>query len=322
MVASAGVVIDRLARPVLVAFLAGAVLAADAGAESLRVRWLGVAGFSIRSGDAVLLHDPYLSRPGLLEVLFTRYEPDPAVLEPLLGAGSPAPELAQARWILIGHSHFDHLGDAAWLAGRSGAELAGSETSLHLARAYGLEESRARRVEPGDAFRAGPFAIQVVESRHARVLLGRVPLEGTLGETPEGPVHAFSFPLGDARGYLVEASGLRLFLLSSAAVHEPALNALAGEPPVDLLLAPTRGRDADYARRLVDALRPRRIVLHHFDDFFRGLDDPEAGAATEPEDLAAFADELRAAATERGLETEIAVLELFEALVLPAPEAQ
>lgn len=322
MVVSAGVVSDHLARTALLVLLVCAAPAAGAGAESLRVRWLGVAGFSIRSGDAVLLHDPYLSRPGLLEVLFTRYEPDPEILEPLLAAGSPAPELATARWILIGHSHFDHLGDAAWLARRSGAELVGSATSLHLARAYGLEATRGRQVDPGDAFRAGPFQIRVVESRHARVMLGRVPLEGTLSETPEAPVHAFSFPLGDARGYRVEVSGLRLFLLSSAAVHEPALAALADEPPIDLLLAPSMGRDPDYARRLVEFLRPRRIVLHHFDDFFRGIDDPHAGAASDPDDLAAFADELRAAATERGLDPEIGVLELFETVVLPAPEAR
>ncbi len=311
-----------LARIGLLAAVASAALAGGAEAAGLRVRWLGVAGFSIRDGDAVLLHDPYLSRPGLLRVLFTRYQPDPAVLEPLLSEESRVPELAAARWVLIGHSHFDHLGDAPWIAARSGAVLAGSETTLHLARAYGLDPSRARRLDPGDRWSAGPFEIRVIESRHARVLFGRVPLEGSLQETPEAPLHAASFPLGDARGYLVihRPSGLRVFLLSSAAVYPPALDALGAEPRIDLLLAPTQGRDPDYARLLVQQLRPRRVVLHHFDDFFRALDAPDAAVPRDPEDLAACGDEFLSAASEHGVELDVAVLELFETLTLPAPE--
>ncbi len=49
--------------------------ASTAGAE-VRVRWLGVAGFTLSSGETIVAHDPYLSRPGMLRTLFRSYVPD------------------------------------------------------------------------------------------------------------------------------------------------------------------------------------------------------------------------------------------------------
>lgn len=309
---------------VLLALMLGAASAAaaqSAGVEGVRVRWLGVAGFSIAAGDTVLLHDPYLSRPGLWGTLVRRYRPDLSVLAPLLQPEGPAPELAGADWILIGHSHFDHLGDAPWLATQTGAVVAGSATTVNISRGYGLGGEQLRQVDPGHALELGPFSIRVVESRHARVILGRVPLPGEVTEPQQGPLHALSFPLGDARGYLVEhaPSGLRLYFLSSAGVHEPALEALRDEPPVDVLFAASQGRDEHYARALVGALRPHLVVPHHFDSFFRALDHPQAAAPSDPEDLDAFEAELRGAARELGLEIEIRRPALFELLVLDPP---
>lgn len=290
-----------------------------AGDDAVTLRWLGVAGYSIRAGDTTLLHDPYLSRPGFWKSLTSWYEPDVGVLAPLLGPSSRAPELALADAILIGHSHFDHLGDAPWLAQRTSAQLVGSRTTTSIARAYGLAAEQATQADPGDALRFGPFSVRVIESRHARVLLGRVPLEGTLGEPPEAPLHVLSFPLGDARMYLVthEPTGLRILLSSSASLHPPALAALRAEGiSVDVLLAATQGREAGYARELVASLRPRLAIPNHYESFFEPLDSPDAATPSDPEDLAAFEQELAAAAEAEGLAMQVRRLGLFEALRL------
>ncbi len=301
------------------------LLAAAAGGAEPRVaiRWLGVAGFSIEADGSVLLHDPYLSRPGLLRTLLFPYQPDDAVLTPLFSAGSPAPELSRTRLILIGHSHFDHLGDAPWIAERSGASVAGSPTTAAIAEGYGLTAGRIRALAPGETLSEGPFDIRVVESRHAQVLFGRVPLPGEVTTPPDAPIHAFSFKMGGALGYLIvhRPTGLRLFVLSSAAVHEPALAALREQGiEVDILLPAIMGRRPDYARQLVENLRPRLDVPHHFDEFWRSLDHPEAAAPSDPEDLAAFEAEIRAAAAAAGLEVAIRRPALYE--LLPHPGAR
>jgi L-ascorbate metabolism protein UlaG (beta-lactamase superfamily) len=283
------------------------------------LRWLGVAGFSISDGETALLQDPYLSRPRLLTCLLRRYRPDAEILSRFLEPSGPAPEIAKARLLLIGHSHFDHLGDAPWLAARTGASVVGSRTTEAISLGYGLTASQIRCAEPGDRLREGPFEVRFVESRHARVLFGRVPMPGEVAEPPKAPIHVRSFKVGGVRDHLIthEPSGLRVYITSSASVHRPALEALRGEGvEIDALLAPTPGRDEAYARTLVELLRPRLVIPHHYDDFFRAIEAPRAGAPSHPADLAAFGAEIREAAARCGLETEVRCSGLFEPLQL------
>ncbi|HVH18718.1 MAG TPA: MBL fold metallo-hydrolase [Myxococcota bacterium] len=297
--------------------LSGGGVAAE---EAVELRWLGVAGFSISADDTTLLHDPYLSRPGIWRTLTSWYEPDEAVLAPLFADGSRAPELARARAILIGHSHFDHLGDAPWIARHTGARVLGSLTSVSIAQAYGVEAAGTERLDPGQVTYVGPFAVRVIRSRHAGVMFGRVPLEGAYESPPEAPLHALSFPLGDARLYLVthDPSGVRILLTSSASLHPPTLHTLRAEQlSVDVLLAATQGRDAHYARALVATFRPRLVVPHHYESFFTPLDAPDAAEPSDPEDVAAFEQEVRDAAAAEKLAVEVRRMALFETLVLP-----
>jgi L-ascorbate metabolism protein UlaG (beta-lactamase superfamily) len=312
----------RCLAALLVSWLWLASASASSGG-SLTLRWLGVAGFSLQDGESVLLHDPYFSRPGLLASLLQRYEPDAQRLGALLAEGSPVPELRRAAWVLVGHSHFDHLGDVPWLARSVGARVFGSATTAALSRAYGLDPDAARVVQPGDVHEAGPFEIRVVESRHAAVLAGRVPFPGEVLEAPQAPIHAFSFKMGGALAYLVthRPSGLRIFVSSSAGLHPPALAELAGEGiRVDALLAAIQGRDEGFTAELVGALRPRLVVPHHFDDFWRSLDEPDAAQPSDADDLAAFEREVEAAARAAGLSVALRRPVLFEAFeVAPAP---
>ncbi len=294
------------------------VVSAPARAE-VELRWLGVAGFTLRAGETVIAHDPYLSRPGTLAMLFRSVQPDDAVIDRMLGPQSPAPELARASLLLVGHSHFDHLGDVPVIAQRTGARVAGSATTANIAQGYGLAAERTLVANPGAVLEEGAFEVRVFESRHAKVLLGRVPFEGEVTEPPEAPLHAFSFVLGDARGYLVteRATGLRIAILSSAGRHLPALEEIGRlAAPVDLLLPASQGGDADYARDLVRTLRPRLVVPHHFDDFSLPLDDPSAGEPADAEALAAFEAQLRDAAAAEGVVLEIRRPKLFEAVTI------
>ena len=285
------------------------------------VRWLGVAGFTLTSGETTIAHDPYLSRPGVLRTLFRPYVPDETVLGRMVGPESPAPELARTKLYLIGHSHYDHLGDVPWLAARTQGRVLGSATTAAIARGYGLAPDETIVAAPGAVIGEGPFEVRVFASRHAKVLFGRVPLEGELSEPPAAPIHATSFVLGDARGYLVteRETGLRVVLLSSAGIDPAALATLGEEvAPVDLLLAATGGREPDYAERLVKALRPRLVVPHHFDDFSTPLDDPAAGAPRDEEDLAAFEAELLAAAEAEGIALDVRRPKLLEVMEIRA----
>jgi L-ascorbate metabolism protein UlaG (beta-lactamase superfamily) len=287
----------------------------------VRVRWLGVAGFAIEAGDDTILHDPYLSRPGWLRTVFRPYVPDGSVLRPLLAADGPAPEIGRADLVLVGHGHFDHLADVPWIADRTGATIVGSGTAVAISRGFGLGASQLRRADPGDRVRHGAFDVRVVESRHMTLPTGNPPAPGTVSEPPRWPMLAVDFRLGDARGYLVthRPSGLRLFLLSSAGLHRPALAELEAEGVrADVLLVAIAGREDDFVPILLRTLRPHTVVPHHFDDFFVPLDDPDAAAPLRPDDLDAFEAEVASAAAELGLDVEVRRPGLLEAERYPA----
>jgi L-ascorbate metabolism protein UlaG (beta-lactamase superfamily) len=305
----------RLAAALLCSLLSHPL---EAAAE-VTVRWLGVAGFTLTSGDTTLAHDPYLSRPGILKTLFGRYRPDETVLGRMLVPGSPAPELGRASLYLVGHSHFDHLGDVPWLASRTKGRVAGSATTAAISRGYGLAPDETVIAGPGAVLDEGPFEVRVFASQHAKVMFGRVPLQGELTEPPVAPIYPISFVLGDARLYLVteRASGIRIVLFSSAGRDLHALAELGRlAAPVDLVLLASQGGDADFPRDVVRALRPRLVVPHHFDDFFLPLDDSAAGDPSDPEALAAFEQALRDAAAAEGLTLEIRRPRLFEQLLV------
>ena len=313
--------VDRALRWALLGgFVLVAGAAASAGAAPVEIRWLGVAGVSISAGDTVILHDPYLSRPGMLETLFTLYEPDGDLLEELVAEDSPAPELGRASVILIGHSHFDHLGDAPWFARRpDGPWIAGSPTTVNISVGYGVPADRARVVNPNQVFDIGPFRVRAVESRHGLTFAGGSPPEGTVDEPPDAPIHAWSFKLGDARGWLVthRDSGFRVFLLSSGNRHQPSLEALAKEGiSVDVLFAVPIGADEAYPADLVRTLRPKVVVPHHFDSFFTSVREPDAGEPFEPDLLAEFEGAVRAAGEAAGVPLRVQRPRIFEPLEL------
>ncbi|MBW2314990.1 MAG: MBL fold metallo-hydrolase [Deltaproteobacteria bacterium] len=303
---------------VLAALLAPA--ADVAAAEGVRVRWLGVAGFAVEAGDDTILHDPYLSRPGALRTFFRPYVPDATILEPLLASDGPAPEVGRGDLILIGHSHFDHLADAPWIADRTGATVVGSETTVAISRGFGLAKAQLRRADPGDRLSHGAFDVRVVESRHMTLPTGSPPAPGVVTEPPAWPMPAVDFRLGDARGYLVthRPSGLRLFFLSSAGLHRPAIEALKNEGVrADVLLISTSGRTDDFVHTLLDALRPRIVVPQHYDNFFVPLADPDAAVPIDEADLAAFEAEVASAARELDLAVEVRRPRLLEAVSYP-----
>jgi L-ascorbate metabolism protein UlaG (beta-lactamase superfamily) len=282
------------------------------------VRWLGCAGLAITDGTTTILHDPYLSRPGRLQTIFGWYRPDEERLRTYLSSAGPAPELAAADLILVGHSHFDHLGDVPWLARRTGARIVGSPTTAAISQGYGVPVEQVQPVSAGDVITAGRFEIRVVESRHAKALFGRVPFPGEVVAPPSAPIHAFSFKMGGALGYLLthHGTGQRMFILSSAAVHEPALEELRAEGVVvDVLVAATIGRGPEFTRALVEALRPRWVVPHHFDDFFLSIEEARA-TRSDLADLAAFEAEVHAAAAAAGIAVSYHRPELFEPLTL------
>ncbi|MCC6751134.1 MAG: MBL fold metallo-hydrolase [Deltaproteobacteria bacterium] len=220
----------------------------------MQLRWLGTAGFHLRYRGHELLLDPFLSRlPGASPVIRARVE-----------------DFAHVSLILLSHGHFDHAQDAAALARVSGAEVYGPEVTCRVLEAQGLPRARLHANERHAEVAFAGARIRIVPSRHIRFdasLIARTTalvLRGGVG--PELLRRAEAYPEGSSSELLLDFDGYRILFSGSGGGDYRALAKLAP----DCFLLPFAGRTdvVDYYLRALKLLRPRTVVLHHFDDFF------------------------------------------------------
>jgi L-ascorbate metabolism protein UlaG (beta-lactamase superfamily) len=231
---------------------------------ALTIEWFGTAGFRIVWRDSVLLIDPFVTRPRILRIGLLRVPVNEALC---------AEVFPRAENILLGHSHYDHLQDVPAIARRTGATVHGSASTAAVCRAAGIDAARTHVIAVRDPFACGPFRVTFVPSLHGKALMCRVPSPGVIEDSPRLPMRAMQYRHGGTFGLLVEAGAFRMYHCGSADLIEEEI---ARVGPVDVLLLGLAGRKhtPHYLERLAGPLKPRWIVPHHYDNFFRPLRSP------------------------------------------------
>lgn len=233
-------------------------------ASAMRVLWLGTAAHVIETREATLLIDPFVSRPSLFEVAASGLTSNERVIEARI------PKRVDA--ILCGHSHFDHLLDAPFIAKKTGAKIVGSKTTCSFALASGVPRDQIIEIGPhGGEVQINDAQIRFVPSKHGRIFPIGVPFPGEVLSRPKLPARFFHYRMGGAFGLLIKSRGMSLYHNGSADLVDAELD---GEH-ADVLLVGLAGRQRtpDYLARLTHALRPSLIVPTHHDAFFAPTDD-------------------------------------------------
>ncbi|MCV7099788.1 MBL fold metallo-hydrolase [Mycobacterium palustre] len=243
-----------------------------AGPDSpLSVTWMGVATLLVDDGSSALMTDGYFSRPGLARVAAGRVAPSPARVDGCLARA----KVSRLQAVVPVHTHLDHVMDSALVADRTGARLVGGRSAANVARGYGLAEDRIVVAAPGEPIRLGAYDVTLVESRHCPP--DRFP--GVIDEPLRPPAKASAYRCGEAWSTLVHhrPSGRRLLIQGSAGFVKGALagrRADAAYLSVGQLGLRPRSYLLDYWDETVRAVGARRVVLIHWDDFFRPLSKP------------------------------------------------
>jgi hypothetical protein len=283
----------------------------------VELQYLGVAGWRVETPRTVLLTAPLLTRPSMLEVgRGTELAPDTAAILEALQAWEVGP-LDPAVAILVGHGHYDHLLDTPWMASRLAprARILGNTTTRLQALAFteelGLDPSRLEDVSdlaasprsPGEWIHLAPdLRILPVVGDHAPHFAGHTLYSGIRRRPlPAPPGPATEWLDGETLAFLVDvlrddgSIGLRIYF-QDAIPREPAGTLPAevlAEAPVDLaLLVPASFAEVQWhPEALVEHLRPRRVLVQHWESFFDpALAPPEPVAFTI---LPHFMDRLR-----------------------------
>jgi L-ascorbate metabolism protein UlaG (beta-lactamase superfamily) len=237
----------------------------------LSVTWLGVSTLLLDDGSSTLLTDGYFSRPSLARVALGKVSPSPARVDGCLARL----KLTRLEAVVPVHTHIDHALDSALVADRTGARLVGGESAAKVGRGYGLAKDRIVVATSAEPIRLGAFDVTLIKSRHSSP--DRFP--GEITEPLIPPVKASAYRCGEAWSMLVHhrPSDRRLLIQGSAGFIK---DSLAGQrADVVYLGVGQLGLQAeqylvDYWTETVRTVGARRVVLIHWDDFFRPLSEP------------------------------------------------
>src|SRR3984885_14309480 len=237
----------------------------------LTVTWLGVSTLLIDDGSSALMTDGFFSRPGLARVGVGKVSPSPARVDGCLARVG----VKRLAAVIPVHTHFDHALDSALVADRTGAQLVGGGSAANVGRGHGLSEDRIVVVESGAPIQLGAYEITLVDSRHSPP--DRFP--GTIDQPVVPPVKAATYRCGEAWSAFIHhrSSGRRLLIQGSAGFVKGSLTGQHADVVylgVGQLGVQPESYLVDYWTQTVRTVGARRVVLVHWDDFFRPLSKP------------------------------------------------
>jgi len=225
----------------------------------VNLKWFGTDGWDgweITFGDKTILIDPWFARYdcGFFSGKFDPNFPnkvDEAVVDQ---------HVKKADQILIGHGHWDHLGDIPYIAKKPGAQVIGSETHANVLRAAGVTEGKIVQVKGGENMQFDGYTIEVFPALHSLGPAKKYAVPGHLYTVPPAPAKVGDMPEGDSLIYMITVGGkYRIFLMSTANFIERAIAGL--KPDVALLASIFANQIHDYTPRLSHPLGQLRAAV-------------------------------------------------------------
>lgn len=297
--------------------------------STVQFTYLGVGGFLIRAGDDALMTAPSFSHPALMAVATPLWpiRSDTAAVDRELRRylGATLAPLAGVQSILVGHSHYDHLMDVPFIARRylPHATIYGTLTTKRILMGDAWMRTHASQIDslfPADSVVASAWQVgrwfyspsrrmrfMAVRSTHAPnwwfITMARCHAQHDRASLPRT---AWGWCLGEPVSYVID-------LLDEG--EKPVFRIFyqdAATQPLDVVLPPFTGSDQhpvdvaivcagnfkkvpDYPSLLLAALRPRYVILGHWEDFFHDQGDaPSPVRLTDTKELAARLDRLGA----------------------------
>ena len=240
----------------------------------MRLCWYGTAALMLEAHGYRLAVDPFLGMP---------IHEDTARLEMLTKA------FRSADAVLVTHGHFDHIHDIPALYRGLDIPIYATETPCKTLTALGVSAPCPVCVRPCEQLRLGAFRVSVYQGRHCRFDTAVVLKTVFKGASLRHPLQLLRllrlnrrFPEnGETLFYEIESDGVRLHLMGSMGMDADA----AYPTGADVLILPFQGtgNPAKTVAPIIARLKPKSILLDHYDDAFPPMSSqiPTAAFAAE-----------------------------------------
>lgn len=286
------------------------------------LKYLGTAGWEISDGSTIILIDPYLSRingpapPGggsghsLAGDTRKAYAwsdlatPDEAAIDA---------HIQRADFVLVTHTHYDHILDVPHVALKTRATVIGTESTANVLRAYGVPEEQLVTVRGGEDYQFKSFSLRVIPSIHSPLDHKHYFSSATAPAGMKAPLTLQQIhPEGGTLIYLIRIGAHQILAFGGNNYIEREIMGL--EPDVALIGAGASRKDIyDYSGRLMRDLHYPAIVLPtHWDNFLAPFDVSQQPALDA---LQSFIQEIAAASPK----TKVIVPKYFEPISLDSP---
>ena len=239
--------------------------------NDLSLRYLGTAGWEIRDDTTVILVDPYISRiklgrgpsvsPDDRRRIYSRtdyFESDTHSIDSII---------TKADFILVHHSHFDHLSDVPYIAKKTGAKVIGTETTCRILEAYGISGDQLYKVKGGEDYQFENFSVRIIPSLHSALNGKHYFDSGELKNELTAPLQIGDFIEGGSLMFLIRLEDHKILTMGSMNFIEREIQDL--EP--DILIAGvnfSRNEIYKYTERLLTSTNyPSIVIPAHWDNF-------------------------------------------------------
>jgi L-ascorbate metabolism protein UlaG (beta-lactamase superfamily) len=261
----------KLGRPDIARYSGRFDVPAAKADSPLSATWMGVTTLLLDDGSSALMTDGFFSRPGLARLAAGKLSPSAARVDGCLAQA----KVSRLAAVIPVHTHFDHGMDSALVADRTGAQLVGGESAANVGRGHGLPEDRLVVAVSGEPIRLGSYEVTLIDSHHSPP--DRYP--GVIDAPLIPPVKVSAYRCGEAWSTLVHhrPSGRRLLIQGSAGFVKGALAGHRAEVVylgVGQLGVLPESYLREYWAETVRTVGARRVILIHWDDFFRPLSKP------------------------------------------------
>lgn len=260
---------------------------------NIDINYIGCGGFMLKYKEASILIDPFFSNVGPMGAITfnIKLKENTVAIDNYFNShfGDKNDLLGDIKAILIGHSHYDHLADVPNIYARcikDSTRLIVTKTSKHILNAYdSILSEDISEMSPSFYIANQKVRVTPYISEHAPHFGHKhkfLPSHTLSKDLKEKPTKVRDMGEGETYNFLIDFLDddknveFRVFSHATAAAGQgkgvPTQKELGGIGVDVLLLCVGNYNQVDYyPEKLIKHLKPKYIVMNHWENFFRPI---------------------------------------------------